>query len=499
LPHYRPLPLVVDVGREAMERVQENSVELPGILTEVKPLRAYPYGSMAAHLFGSLGEITEDQLRSDEFDTYRSGDLLGKTGLENMFEADLRGQEGLKRIEVNVKGRELRQVTTRNPLPGYRIYLNLDAELQKATEAAFGDQAGAAVALDVHSGKVLALASRPTFDPARFARGISSKEWLELIENPQHPLQNKVLRGQYPPGSTFKIVVALSALEAGLAGPDTTVNCTGAFRLSSSYAYRCWKRRGHGKTDLHKAIKESCDVWFYQVGLELGIDRIAETAHRLGLGQALGFPFGGERAGLIPDKQWKKQRFGASWYNGETVIAAIGQGYVLTTPLQLAVMTAAIANGGTVWKPQVVDRVENLQGEIVWSAESEKLSETEWSEASLRIVRNALESVVNDLGGTAWRSRLEGVRFAGKTGTSQVVKRKSDEEEEAMGDSVEVPYRFRDHALFVAYAPADDPVIAVAVVVEHGEHGSSAAAPIAKAMFAAYFNLDEDAGGKAAP
>jgi len=491
LPRYRPMPLAVDVGREAMERVQENGVDLPGVLTEVKPLRAYPKGKLAAHLFGYLGEITEQELQSSDFNGYRSGDLVGKTGLENMFESDLRGQEGQKRIEVNVKGRELRQVTTRDPLPGSRIYLNLDARLQQATEDAFGDNAGGAVVLDVHSGKVLAMTSRPTYDPARFARGITQTEWQELIDNSQHPLQNKVLRGQYPPGSTFKIVVALAALEAGVVTPDTTINCTGTFSLNSSYQYRCWKKRGHGITDLHKALKESCDIWFYKVGLEVGIDRIADTARRLGLGQTLGFPFGGERAGLIPDKQWKKERFGTSWYNGETVIAAIGQGFVLTTPLQLATMTAAIANGGTVWKPHVVDRVEDLQGEVLWSSEDEKISETRWSDANLKVVRDALESVVNDPGGTAWRSRLEDVRFAGKTGTSQVVKRKSDEEEEQqqeMENPDEVPYRFRDHALFVAYAPAKNPEIAVAVVVEHGEHGSSAAAPIAKAIIEAYFN-----------
>lgn len=499
LPRYRPVPLAVDVGREALERVQENGVTLPGILTEVKPLRAYPNGDLAAHLFGYLGEITEEQLRSNDFGAYRSGDLLGKTGLENMFESELRGQEGLKRIEVNVKGRELRQVTIRDPLPGNRIYLNLDSALQQATEEAFGDQAGSAVALDIHSGKVLAMASRPTYDPASFARGINQKEWQELLENPQHPLQNKALRGQYPPGSTFKIAVALAALEAGVVDAGTTVYCPGRFSLSASYEYRCWKRQGHGDTDLHKAIKESCDVWFYQVGLELGIERIADTARRLGLGNVLGFPFGGERPGLIPDKEWKKARFGTSWYKGETVITSIGQGFVLSTPLQLATMTAAIANGGTVWKPQVVNRIENLQGEVVWLPEGEKLSETKWSDASLRAVRKALAAVVNDAGGTAWRSRFEDFRFAGKTGTSQVIKRISDEEEEALDGSEKIPYQFRDHALFVAYAPAEDPSLAVAVVVEHGEHGSTAAAPIARAMFEAYFNLAEEKEEKSEP
>ena len=490
LPRYRPIPLAVDVGREAMERVQENSVDLPGLIIEVQPRRAFPHEALAAHLLGYLGEVTEQELRSDAFDGYRSGTQVGKTGLEKLFETDLHGQEGLRRIEVNVKGRELRQVTTRDPLPGHKIYLNLDAELQQATEVAFGDQSGGAVALDVRNGNVLALVSRPTFDPASFARGISQEEWLELVENPQKPLQNKVLRGQYPPGSTFKVAVALAAMEAGIAGPETTVDCTGSYALNPSYEYRCWKKKGHGPTNLHKAIKESCDVWFYKVSLDLGIDRIADAARRLGLGAPLGFPFGGERSGLIPDKRWKKERFGTSWYNGETVIASIGQGFVLTTPLQLAAMTSAIANGGTVWQPQVVQRVEDLAGEILWSSEPVKVSETHWSERSLKHVRKAMEAVVNEPGGTAWRSQLKEVRFAGKTGTAQVIKRKSDEEEEMEQETDVTPYRFRDHALFIAYAPVENPEVAVAVVVEHGEHGSSAAAPIAKAIFTQYFNLN---------
>jgi len=486
LPRYQPLPLLVDVGREAMEKVQENNVDLPGVLIEVKPLRNYPRGEFAAHLFGYLGEVTEDELRSDEFSSYRGGDLVGKTGLEQLLEKDLRGEEGIKRLEVNVKGRELRQVTTRDPLPGHRVYLTLDANLQAATEAAFGDQSGAVVALDVHSGKVLALVSRPSYDPARFARGISSEEWLALVENPRHPLQNKVLRGQYPPGSTFKVAVALAALDAGVAGPGTAVDCNGTFKLGS-YEFRCWKKEGHGRTNLEKALKESCDVWFYRVGLDLGIDRIAAAAHQLGLGQPLGFPFGNERGGLIPDRAWKKQRFKTSWYDGETVIAAIGQGFDLATPLQLAAMTAAVANGGTVWKPQVVERIETLEGEQVFAPQLEKVTETAWSEAHLKIVRKAMAAVVNEPGGTAWRSHLNEVRFAGKTGTAQVVRRKSDDDEE--DDLEAIPYRFRDHALFVAFAPVDDPQIAVAVVVEHGGHGSSAAAPVAKAMFEAYFGL----------
>jgi len=491
LPRYRPLPLLEDVGRRAMEKVQENSVDLPGVLVEVKPFRAYPHGKAGAHLFGYLGEVTEEELGQSGYARYRSGELVGKTALERMFEDKLRGIDGQKRIEVNVRGRELRQVTTKGPLPGQRLFLTIDLNLQLAAENALAGKSGAVVVLNVNDGEILAMASSPSFDPAWFARGISSDEWRELSENPQHPMTNKAVRGQYPPGSTFKMAVALAALEAGTVTPSTKIQCDGSIKLGS-YEYRCWKKEGHGSVDLHRAIKESCDVWFYRVGLEVGIDRIASAARRLGLGKATGFPFGGENPGMIPDREWKRKRFGTSWYDGETAISSIGQGFVLVTPLQLATMAAAIANGGTVWKPQIVQKTVDMEGNSDWLLQPEKLTETAWPPAALKAVRDGMESVVNDVGGTAWRSRLKSVRYAGKTGTAQVVRRKDDDEEAQQDD--EIPYQYRDHALFVSYAPADKPQIAIAVVIEHGGHGSSAAAPLAKAIYAAYFDepVDDD-------
>ncbi len=485
VPDYQPLPLLEDIDRATMEIVQEHGLDLPGIIVEGKPLRAYPHGQLAAHLLGYLGEITEEDLKRPESSGYRAGGLIGKTGLERLFEEKLRGEDGYRLIEVNVRGRELRQMTTQKPVPGQRLILTLDARVQAAGETAFGEQAGAAVALDVRNGEVLALVNRPAFDPAQFARGINAAEWKALTENSRHPLTNKVLRGQYPPGSTFKIAVALAALEAGVINPDTTVGCSGGISLGS-HEFRCWNKGGHGAVSLHRALKESCDVYFYRVGTLVGIDRIAAMCHRLGLGQPVGFPTGGERPGLIPDRDWKKKRFGTAWYEGETVICSIGQGYVLTTPLQLATMAATVANGGTVWKPQVVKRVESLLGDLLWTPAPEKVIESQWSAANLRALRNALEAVVNEPGGTAYRSRLPEVRFAGKTGTAQVIGRKGDK---MVNSSV---YEFKDHALFVAYAPAVAPEIAVAVVVEHGGHGGSAAAPVAKAMFEAYFGIKRE-------
>lgn len=487
-PAYRPVSLAEDVGRETMERVQENSVDLPGVLTEVRPVRAYPYADSAAHLLGYLGGVTERELQELEGEGYRSGDYIGKSGMEGLLESELRGHEGQLRLEVDVKGKELRQLRVREPLPGNRVFLSLDRDLQLAAEEAFGDQAGGAVALDVRTGEVLAMVSRPAFNPALFARGISGPEWIGLLQDTRHPLQDKAIKGQYPPASTFKIVVALAALEAEVATPATVVDCQGSFSLGGR-DFRCWKKKGHGRTDLKKALRESCDVWFYRVGLDLGIDRLSRMALDLGMGKPTGFALEGEKGGLVPTRQWKRKRFGAPWYDGETVIASIGQGFVLATPLQLAVMTAAVANGGTVLRPQVVKKIVDWEGEVLRSFEPEVVNTVAFRPQSLAAVRRGLEAVVSEPHGTGWASRLPGVEVAGKTGTAQVVRRKEDDEEEA---EEQEPYRFRDHALFVAYAPADAPQLAVAVVVEHGRHGGSAAAPIARAVFESYFNLEHE-------
>ncbi len=482
-PRYRPVPLADDVSRQALERVMEHSYELPGILTEVRPVRFYPHGESAAHLFGYLGEITEEELQAAPYRAYHPGDFVGKNGLERGFEQYLTGVPGERRVEVDVKGKKLRILKTLEPIPGNRVTLTLNRDLQLATEAAFGDQAGAAVALDVNTGEVLAMVSKPTYDPSLFARGITGKEWVELLHNPLDPLQNRALKGQYPPGSIFKIVSALAALESGKATAHTKVDCQGALTVGNR-TFRCWKKGGHGVTNLKKALKESCDVWFYEVSQEVGIDRIAEMARRLGLGEPTGLGLAGERKGLIPDQQWKQRKFNDRWYRGETLIASIGQGYILTTPLQLATMMATVANGGTVLRPYLVKHIEDMTGEIQQQPQPQIVRKARLNKSQLVAMCLGLDAVVNEPHGTAWMSRIKELPYAGKTGTSQVVhqrkRRKQDED---------IPYRLRDHALFAAYAPAVNPKIAVAVVVEHGSHGSSAAAPIAKAMFESYFKL----------
>jgi len=489
LPSYRPVPLATDVSRTVLERIQEQGVELPGVLTEVKPVRAYPEQGSAAHLVGYLGEITKKELKSPDFDGYRGGDFVGKTALERAYEPQLRGSKGKKLVEVDVRGNLLRQLEMEPPRPGLKAHLTLDLDLQRAADRAFGSQAGAAIAMDVNTGEVLAMVSRPTFNPALFARGIQGEEWRQLARDERYPLQNKTIAGQYPPGSIFKIVVALAALREGIATPDTVVHCDGDFELGES-RYRCWKKRGHKATDMRKALRESCDVWFYQIGLELGIDKLSQAAREFGLGTPAGYPLPGERAGVVPSQEWKQQRFQKPWYAGETVISSIGQGFFLATPMQLAVMTAAVANGGKILKPRVIGSIEDWEGNILQQSQAVIVRQLDYSSATWKAVRQALVDVVNAPHGTGHSARMEDVLVAGKTGTSQVVRRKSDEEEEQEDD--ETPWQYRAHALFVAYAPADNPEIAVAVVVEHGESGGRTAGPVANEIMHRYFKLKKD-------
>jgi len=483
-PIYRPVPLADDVSRDVMERVLEHSTQLPGVLVEALPVRDYIEKGSEAHLIGYLGEVTEQELGQDIFEGLQPGDFVGKVALEKTYEPYLRGTKGQRLVEVDVKGKLLKQLEVEPSLPGNKIFLTISRDVQRAADQAFGDQSGAAVALDVHSGAVLAMLSRPTYDPALFVHGIESEDWSQLLKDPRHPLQNKVLTGLYSPASTFKMIVALGALRAGIITKNRVVDCDGEFNLGEA-RYRCWKKDGHGRTDLKKALRESCDVWFYQVGLELGIDKLEEIAHEFGFGAPVGFPLGGEKSGVMPSRAWKRKRYNKSWYAGETVIASIGQGYVLATPIQLAVMTAALANHGDVLQPQIIRRIEDWEGNVLQEETPQIMHHIDMPEDAWNAVNQGLVAAVNEPHGTASVAKLDDVKVAGKTGTSQVVRRRSDEEEAE--DQPDVPYRFRAHALFVAYAPADNPEIAVAVVVEHGQHGGSAAGPIAQAILESYF------------
>jgi penicillin-binding protein 2 len=475
---YRPIILASNITRDQLEILEENRYFLPGLDVEMHPIRAYSYGLLGAHLFGHLGEISEQEMGSDRFKDYNPGDYVGKSGIERNWEKELHGADGGRQIEVDAMGRFLRTVSERNPTTGNSLVLTVDLDIQKAAETAFGEQAGAAVALDVNNGEVLAFVSNPSFDPALFAGRLPAETWNRYLNDKRHPLENKALTGQYPPGSTFKIVTAIAGLEEGLIDENTTVTCTGSYKFGNR-SFGCWKRKGHGEVNLRKSLRESCDVYFYRLGEQLGVDRIAHYAQKFGLGEPVGVGLENEKSGLIPTTAWKLKRFGKKWISGETLSVAIGQGYVLTTPLQLAVMTAEVANEGTLYAPHLVKKVVSPEGKVLKEFQPTVVRRLTFKGNTLSTVKKGLFAVVNEPGGTAAVARLYEVKVAGKTGTSQVVKLR-----DRRGG---IPYQYRDHALFVAFAPYDKPEIAVAVVVEHGEHGGSAAAPIAAKILRTYF------------
>jgi penicillin-binding protein 2 len=475
---YYPIVLASGITRDQLEFLEENRLRLPGLEIEVKPVREYPEGLMAAHLLGYLGEVSEDELAETGFKEYNPGDYVGKSGIERGLEKYLHGADGGKQIEVDARGRFLRTLNEAPPAPGNGIVLTIDKNVQKSAEEAFGDKAGAAVVMAVDSGEILAFTSSPGFDPALFAGRMPSDKWNAYLNDKRHPLENKALKGQYPPGSTFKIITALAGLEDGLIDANTTVECKGSYTVGTS-TFKCWDKHGHGQVNLKKALRESCDVYFYQLAERLGVDRIARAAREFGLGAPMGVGLGNEKGGLIPTAEWKLKRFGKKWYHGETLPVGIGQGYVLTTPIQLASMIATVANEGTVYRPHFVKRIVDPDGKVLKEFLPEVLKRVVGKPGSFKLVKEGLLAVVNEPRGTGGAARLYEVRVAGKTGTSQVVKQRDSKGR--------VPYEFRDHALFVAFAPYENPEIAVAVVIEHGEHGGAAAAPIAGRILRAYF------------
>ena len=486
---FQPVRLAGDLSYDHRARVESHLYALPGISTDVRPRRHYVESVLAAHLLGTIGEIQREQLQTREFRAYRSGQVIGQSGLEKLLEHHLRGRAGGRNVLVDVAGRVVEVLEERKPEPGGSVTLTIDRDLQRAAEEGFlpdvlGEpgKMGGLVAFDPRNGDVLALVSKPSFDPNDFAGGIDAETWKRLASDEWRPLQDRALSGQYPPGSAYKPIVAAAALSDGVVTPEQTFFCPGHFRLGRR-TYRCWKQGGHGNMNLRDALKQSCDVYFYNVGLLLGIDRIADFARGFFLGRRSGIPWGDEKPGLVPTRSWKERRFGEVWMKGETVSASIGQGFNLTTPLQLAVAYAAIANGGVILKPRVVLRREGRDGRVVEADAPVVLGQVPVAPEHLALIRDALEAVVAEPHGTGGRARLPGVRVAGKTGTAQVVHLKHTEDLE----EDEIPIKYRDHAWFVAFAPVDAAEIVVAVLVEHGGHGGSAAAPIARRVLARYF------------
>jgi len=484
-PAFKPIKMKSDIDWSGLALLESNRVHFPGLVLDVRPRRSYHYGDLASHLIGYLGEVDENELKQPKYGAYRMGSMVGKYGVESQWETELKGIDGGSQIEVDALGREIKSLRSVESFPGNNVYLTIDFDLQKVAEEAYENKNGALIAMDPKTGRILAMVSKPSFDPSIFARNITLEEWKGLMDHPLHPLQNKGIQGQYPAGSVFKIVTAIAGLETGAITPDTQIVCTGAFPYGNRN-FRCWKEKGHGTVNLHRAIVESCDIYFYQVGLKVGVDAIAHYAGELGLGKKTGISLPHEKSGIVPSTSWKKKRFGVSWYTGETLSFAVGQGYLNTTPLQLLILISAVANGGTLYLPQVVEKVENIYGVKLKEYPPVEVGKVDISQKTLRLIQEALVGAVNEPQGTGGGCALKQVKVAGKTGTAQVIRMAADFKK---GDMNRMPLKFRDHAWFVTYAPAEDPQIALAVLVEHGGYGGAAAAPIAKKVIEKHFNL----------
>ncbi len=480
---YLPVRLEKNVSMEKVALVETNSGDLPGVYVDVTPVRLYVDGEIIAPVIGYTGEVSKEDLENPEED-YSSGDITGKYGIEKVLDSYIRGRRGNELVEVNAFGKVIKNLGRIDPMSGSNVVLTIDARLQKAAWEAFEGKAGAAVAMDPRDGSILAMVSLPSFDPNLFNSGIARAEWDKLHKDPLNPLSNRVISGQYPPGSTYKLIVAAAALDEGIITPETRINCHGSFELGNR-AYRCWKKNGHGSVNLHQALVGSCDVYFYTVGKMLGVDKIAQYARMFGLGEATGIELAHERKGLVPTREWKLARMKEPWQLGETISISIGQGFNLTTPLQLAQAYSTLANGGTRWRPRLVERIELSDKAIVKQYQPEKKGELKLKPQTITFLQKALWGVVNEPGGTGARAKRAGADVCGKTGTSQVVALPP-------GDAKRVKKLaaiHRDHALFVCFAPMKNPEIAIAVVAENaGGGGGAIAAPIAKKILDVYFD-----------
>jgi len=464
---------------EQVSRIEVNAPDIPGVSIEVGQTRSYPRGEAMTHVLGYVAAVSEEELTGDpllELSDFR----IGKQGVEKQYDTQLRGTAGTSHLEVNALGRVIREVKREEGNPGRDLVLTVDSGLQAFThERLSAEQSAAAVVMDIWNGDVLALSSTPGYDPNLFNVGLTTEVWNALIHNELSPLTNKAIAGQYAPGSTFKMMGALAGLEAGI-DPNQRVFCPGVMRLGNA-RFHCWKKGGHGWVNMYEGIQHSCDVFFYDLSRKIGIDRLSSMAQRFGLGAPMGIDLPGERPGLIPTRDWKLATTGEPWQGGETLVAVIGQGYVLATPLQLAVMAARIGNGGLLVQPRLTRPGPGSTGQEGAAAPPQPAS-LNIPEAHMRVVHTGMNLVTNDRRGTAYRARIEqeGWEMAGKTGTSQVRRISMAERLAGITKNEDLPWRRRDHALFVAFAPVHAPRYACAVVVEHGGGGSKAAAPIAR-------------------
>ncbi len=487
---YAPILLKQDIGRDTLAAIEVHKYNLPGIVVSVKPRRHYIYKQSAAHLIGYLGEISSDELKSEKFFCNKAGDYIGKFGVEKKYESLLRGKRGGRQVEVNAAGQVVRVLRTVKAFPGHNIYLSIDSLLQQKAEELLEGLAGTIIAMEPATGQILAMASSPAFDQNAFVNGMSHKQWDSLISNPFRPMENKAINAEYPPASLYKIVTAIAGLEEGIIDENTLFHCPGYYKCGNR-VFRCWEKRGHGKVDVVKALSESCDVFFYQVGQKLGVDKLAWYARACGLGSPTGINLDYEAKGLIPTADWKRSRTGIGWQLGETLSVAIGQSYNLVTPLQMMTLISGIANGGIRHQPLIIGKVETAEGEIVSENNRKVTGKLPASQRTIDIVKKGLWDAVNKRKGTAWiAAHIDDVDISGKTGTAQLVGRKGGDES-AYKDKIHKFDHLKPHAWFVAYAPSKEPQIAVTVIVEHGEHGSSAAAPLSRELIKTYLSISK--------
>ena len=461
--HFVPTTVAENLTWDEFARVNLHLPYLPGIQPEVGETRNYPFGDQLSHVLGYVAAVSPDDKTNDDDPLLDlPGFRIGKRGVEKAFDSQVRGTAGASRVEVNAYGRVIRELGRDPGVPGSDVYLTVDNEVQKFVAQRLGNESAACVVMDVATGDVIAMASTPGYDPNEFNVGITETQWKGLNEDDHHPLINKVLSGIYPPGSTFKPAVALSALDSGLLPADFSVNCTGSLQFGN-YVFHCWKKGGHGHVDLHRGIAASCDVFFYEVAKRVGIDTIENGAHKLGLGYQTHIEIPGEKAGVIPGRAWKEATYHAAWQQGETLNTGIGQGYLLVTPVQLCMLAARVASGN-----QVVPRIVRVVGHNV--EQRPQLKRLEFSDAALAAVQSGMNAVTNEPGGTAyaWRIPNPGFEMAGKTGTAQVRRISKEEHLAGVKKNDELPWNLRDHALFIAYAPADKPRYALSILLEHG-------------------------------
>ena len=476
-----PIKLKDNLSWNEVSKILLHAPDLPGVEINEGLSRYYPYADIYAHVLGYVGPVS-DKDKKDNPLYMVPGFKIGKSGLERYFDYKLQGKGGTIKLEVNAYGRVMNEIERNSGEEGQSLTLTLDARLQCAAYEAFGEESGAAVVLNVRTGEILALVSTPSFDPNLFTNGISYKHWNALLKNERTPLVNKAVSGQYSPGSTFKVVVALAALEAGVIDLNTRFNCSGGLDVGN-IRFHCWRHSGHGSLNVVEALKHSCDIFFYETAMKLGIDKIHDMAVKLGMGNVLEVGLDNEKAGIIPTKAWKKARFGTSWTQGDAANSGIGQGYVLVTPLQLATMLARVVNGGYAVQPTFIKPTEK---------ELSKIKRLDISTKNIEIVKRGMFEVVNGAGGTAGRARfnINGAMMGGKTGTTQVRRISMKERSSGILRDEQLPWRLRNHALFIGFTPVDNPRYSVAVIVEHGSSGSGVAAPIASKILQEALQLD---------